>query len=288
MHRRLLAPSGENGAAHRAFDRRRERVEILSAGTRQRFETIEDRFVDHPAHFGAAAAALRQAGRDHVRIADHLALSRHAQRDRDDAGEGELHALAYGPVVLSDQHLPILEEAAGGDLADDRRRAGRKPHDVAVAWRNHLVDAMLAREGGVTREMMRLAMRGRRDLGPDPSIKPCDLATSGMARAVHVAIVIGHDLCPEVAELVDEALDLALIARDSPRGEDDAIASGDLDRRMIARGCAGQRRARLALAPRRENDRAVARQRREMLERVERGDAVEIAEFARDLDRAIE
>ncbi len=60
------------------------------------------------------------------------------------------------------------------------------------------------------------------------------------------------------------------------------------DRGRFAFGGARHRGARFALASRRDDHHFVARQRREMVERIEAGDSFEIAAIARHLDRAIE
>ena len=71
---------------------------------------------------------------------------------------------------------------------------------------------------------------------------------------VHERVVLVEHLGAEPVERVDDAAHRALVAGDHARGDDHEVAALDLDVLVLAGRHQGQRRVRLALAPRREDD----------------------------------
>ena len=83
--------------------------------------------------------------------------------------------------------------------------------------------------------MMRLAMHRHGGLRPRPLIHLRDIAAAWMAGAMYEMIVIGDHFDAEIAEIIDDAMNAALIAGNSARREDDAIARAKLEQRMLLR-----------------------------------------------------
>jgi len=88
MHQGFLAPTRIDGAAHRALDGRRHRIEISPARARQGVECLEHRVVDHVAHVDVILAQLGQPGENNVGIANEIALLADRDSDGHDAREG--------------------------------------------------------------------------------------------------------------------------------------------------------------------------------------------------------
>ena len=80
----------------------------------------------------------------------------------------------------------------------------------------------------------------------------------------------------------------AHVSGNGARRENDPVAGNQLDRGMVTFGGARHRGARFALASRRDDHHFVARQGREMVERIGSADTFKIAAIARHLDRAVE
>ena len=98
---------------------------------------------------------------------------------------------------------------------------------------------------------------------------------------------VGDDLDVLLDQAVDDPADRLFVAGDGARGEDHPVAGRERGARMLLLGHPRQRRARLALASRRQRQHFVARQPLERVGAEERRQAVEIAAFAGDRDDAL-
>ncbi len=105
-----------------------------------------------------------------------------------------------------------------------------------------------------------------------------------MAGRVHQPVAVGDHADAALGERIHDADDVVLVAGDGARREDDDIALGHLDARMVVEGDAGERGARLALAAGEQHDDLVARQIGVGVLGEERRHVVEHAEFAGDID----
>ena len=128
---------------------------------------------------------------------------------------------------------------------------------------------------------------GHRDLRPQPVIELRDFAPARMARAMDQRVAVGDHLDALQDQAVDDGVHLPLVAGNGARGENDEIAGRELD--------GDARRARCATWPRapRPGCRWPARRpcsrgsARKTVQREQFRNAVEIAAFARDLDRPL-
>ena len=153
--------------------------------------------------------------------------------------------------------------------------------------RDHdLLYAHAAREFRMDAQMQRLAMGRRGDLGPQPFIEFRDFAPARMARAMDQRVAVGHHVDALQDQPVDDGVHFALVAGNGARGENDEIVGRELDR-MFAAHDARHGSARLALAAGGEHQDFMRGQAGEAVERKQFGDAVEIAAFARHLQRAL-
>ena len=233
------------------------------------------------------ARAARQAGDHHIGIARKIALGRQRERDRNDAGEGQAATLRDAFVARRQQDVAILVEPAVIDLADDARLAGRQQDDVAVERAHDFADALRARETRMFGQMHGFAMRGDGDFRPQPGVHLREFGAARMAGDMDKLRAVGDDFDALRDEAVDDLADRLLVARNGARGEDDDVAGRERRGRVLVFGDARERRARLALAARRQSQNLVARNAVEMILAEERRQAVEIAAFARHRDDAL-
>src|SRR3954471_22380430 len=109
----LFAPDVLHRRADRPRDRILDRVRIAPALLRQAVENPAHGLGDELGNGLAAAAAVGQAHEVDDRIAGDLAPAVDGDRDRDDAGEGELAALGQGALACLDDDVAVLVEAPG-------------------------------------------------------------------------------------------------------------------------------------------------------------------------------
>ena len=182
-----------------------------------------------------------------------------------------------------DQQRAVLVEPRRRHLVDHAGRAGREPHQIAVAAQHDLADAGRARELGVLGEMQRLAMHRNGDARAHPAVKLRHLGAARMAGDVHQMGAVGDDLDALPDQPVDHLADRLLVARDGARGKDHQVALAKRHLRVLVLGDARERGARLALAAGAQRHDLVGRQIAVGLDAAEIRDAVEIAGLARDL-----
>ena len=114
--------------------------------------------------------------------------------------------------------------------------------------REHGLDAHLARELGLRLQMARLAVHRHDDLRPHPAVHLAQLVAARVTGDVHQRFVVGQDIAAVARQVVLDAPDRLLVARDGARGEDHDIALVERDLRVLLLGDARERGARLALA----------------------------------------
>ena len=110
-------------------------------------------------------------------------------------------------------------------------------------------DAAGAGEARLFEHMTELAMDRDDDFGADPVVHGGKLGAAGMARNVDRRLLVGDHLDALLGQLVLDAADGDLVARDLLGGKDDEVAALQAQF-VLVEGDPGERRARLPLPAR--------------------------------------
>ena len=123
--------------ADRPLDRILDRFGIAALGCATgRRAVSRPRLAMRSAMSSPCAVLRRQAHDVDDRVADELALLVDGDRDRDDAGEGELATLRHRPVAGTRDDVAVLVEATGRHVVDDLRPCRARGAPSCRCWRS--------------------------------------------------------------------------------------------------------------------------------------------------------
>ena len=126
------------------------------------------------------------------------------------------------------------------------------------------------------------------DLGAQQAVHAPQLIAPRMPGDVHQRFVVGEDIAAGAREVVLDAPDRLLVARNGARGKDHDVALVERDLRMLLFRDARERRTLLALAAGAQEDDVAPRQRLELV-LVEKAEALrQVAGIDGDLDHAVQ
>src|SRR5262249_25567890 len=162
--------------------------------------------------------------------------------------EAEPAPVGDGALLGADQERAVLVEPAGGKLVDLLGRAGREPHQFAVAAREHVADAAATGERGMLGHVQRLGVPRNQELRAHPANHLLELVDARVARDVNEMSAVGDDLDTLRYQAVDDPHHRLLVAGNGARGKNYAVAGRERDVGMLVLGNARERGARLALA----------------------------------------
>jgi len=145
-------------------------------------------------------------------------------------------AQAHGLAVERHQHLAIEAEAAGMDLADFPGLARRQADHVAIARHHGLRHLAVLGEARMGHQMAIFPMHRHRDAGAHPLILRDQLVAGRVAVHMDGIVTLGHDLDPELGQIVLQSPDRAVIARNDTGREEHGIAGFENHGRMLAPG----------------------------------------------------
>ena len=204
-----------------------------------------------------ALVVVQEAAGDELRRGDGVAGLGVDRHDGDeDAVGGQLLAVAQHDALGVAELEAVDEHHAGRYLVDDLAVVGVQLEHVAVLEDEDVLvgDARLARQLGV--EVLHAVLAVDRDEEPRSREVEHHLEVflGGVAADVDAAALAVDHRGADLEQTVDGGRDAALVAGDRLGRDDDGVALVQLDLRMVVEGHARERRERLALAARREDE----------------------------------
>ena len=97
-----------------------------------------------------------------------------------------------------------------------------------------LVDAHLFGDEGIFAQVLIFAVHRQDEFGLGQRHHQLLLVLAGVAGDVHVVHLLINDLRAQLHQLVDDAVDKLLVARDGARRDDDKVVWRDLDLTVLA------------------------------------------------------
>ena len=170
------------------------------------------------------------------------------------------------PVAQSHvAHVPHAEPVDEGDarldVVDDTRPGRGQLDDRAVLGQHDRVwrDAALLRQPRVSGQHPELAVHRHHRLRSHERDHRPQLLGVPVARDVHRGVLLVQHLGPRLGELVDCVVHAQLVPGHRPRRDDHGVAAVDVHRRMVVVGDPHERRERLALRARAEDQHLAGR-----------------------------
>ena len=199
---------------------------------------------------------LREPARNQLRLARDGAVGAGQRGDDDqDAVLREVAPVAQRDVLHVPHAEPVNERDAGLDPIDEPRHPVLELDYGAVLGQDDAVfcNPTLAREPGVRGHHPELTVHGHHRARPNKPEHRSQLLGVAMARHMNRGDLLVQDLGAPPRKLVDRVVDAQLVPRHRLGRDDHRVPRLDLDGRVVAVGDAHERRERLALTARAED-----------------------------------